>query len=680
VRTVLIYATLLLIACGASAQPTQKKTAPPKKKPPVQKPLTAKEIFAKYRGAMVQIKCKARRMGEPMSVSGSGFFYQAGDVVATAYHVIEGAEAIEIVNVHGAQFVPVTLKIDVDSDIALIQVSKKTSGPVLKGKLYANVQVGETVFAIGNTLGMFPDTITHGIVSGKRKYEGIPYIQTSAPVSEGNSGGPLFDDQGRVLGVVDAYMAEGQNTNFAVAMNPVETLRVTGQRYSVEEFLTYNRESPTRITVLPNAKVRPKLLFDYQLDDLVGRVAMSPDGSAVALASENEVAIVSVPDGKIVHRAKTDDQVVELLFASPDRLFLFRRNKILEVRNPRTWENLGNYTAGFPIYSPQLTGNKLVFTTSDLDEEEETESNWRVVTLDLGDGTTKELRRDFGVDGTIAVGDSRVYGVEREEKGAKTTDRLVRLDSTTGERAVFREEKWDTGDDGKGKFIELAALSPDAKTLAVGIWNVEELGGPALELFDSQTGQSKKVFPKLMPYFVLDIAFAGSDQRLLASGLTDLYMVDLGREAPDFKIARNGMSFGASKDAGVLAVCHDKSVRVYSLIHGTEYKGEWLEEDGSKSRLTFGDNDSATLTFADIPGEQGVTMRIIGTWLDQGDEVQFKVKDVQVDGLLDSEQGEVAEVKKMFQKAGTLTLTVEWLDHDSFKLGVLGNSSIFRRK
>jgi hypothetical protein len=140
------------------------------------------------------------------------------------------------------------------------------------------------------------------------------------------------------------------------------------------------------------------------------------------------------------------------------------------------------------------------------------------------------------------------------------------------------------------------------------------------------------------------------------------------------------MSFGLSKDCGVLALCHDNSVRVYTLIDGTEYSGEWQEEGESKSTLAFGDNGAVTLTFGEIPGEKGVTVRIIGTWIDRGQDVEFKVKDVQVDGLLDSEQGEVANLKKMFLDAGALELGVEWIDHDHFTVNVMGSSSTYRRK
>jgi S1-C subfamily serine protease len=76
---------------------------------------------------------------------------------------------------------------------------------------------------IGNPLGL-EHTLTNGIISARRIYEGERFIQMSAPISPGNSGGPVFDRHGRVIGVSVAHLIGGQNLNFAVPVSQLQAL------------------------------------------------------------------------------------------------------------------------------------------------------------------------------------------------------------------------------------------------------------------------------------------------------------------------------------------------------------------------------------------------------------------------------------------------------------------------
>ena len=86
--------------------------------------------------------------------------------------------------------------------------------------------MGEPVFVIGNPLGL-EHTLTTGIVSARRTYEGKKWIQMSAPISPGNSGGPVFDGKGKVIGVATAVIhgyGRAQNLNLAVPVDQVKQL------------------------------------------------------------------------------------------------------------------------------------------------------------------------------------------------------------------------------------------------------------------------------------------------------------------------------------------------------------------------------------------------------------------------------------------------------------------------
>jgi S1-C subfamily serine protease len=81
---------------------------------------------------------------------------------------------------------------------------------------YEDIKVGERAITIGTPQGL-ELTVAEGLVSSKRTHKGSRLVQTSAPISQGSSGGGLFDAQGQLLGITTFYFAGGQNLNFAVA-------------------------------------------------------------------------------------------------------------------------------------------------------------------------------------------------------------------------------------------------------------------------------------------------------------------------------------------------------------------------------------------------------------------------------------------------------------------------------
>jgi hypothetical protein len=160
--------------------------------------------------------------------TGSGFFISECGMAVTNHHVINGAVEARIF-MNGVAF-EVTGIFDYSwqMDLAVIQVD---GGPFRFLELgdSENLMAGASVYALGSPLGL-QSTFTSGIVSSaRREIEGFEFIQTSAPVSFGSSGGPLMDASGRVVGVTAAGMAGGQNLNFAV---PIDLLfRLTRENY-----------------------------------------------------------------------------------------------------------------------------------------------------------------------------------------------------------------------------------------------------------------------------------------------------------------------------------------------------------------------------------------------------------------------------------------------------------------
>jgi len=138
-------------------------------------------------------------------------------------HVIKDASSVFVLQGRNRYKADV-LYLDDEFDLALLSVN----GVILPYSLpdyAAQLKVGEKVFAIGSPFGL-ENTISEGIISGKREKNGVLFLQTTAPISKGNSGGGLFDTEGRFVGVTSFKIVGGENLNFAVDARHVDRIMV----------------------------------------------------------------------------------------------------------------------------------------------------------------------------------------------------------------------------------------------------------------------------------------------------------------------------------------------------------------------------------------------------------------------------------------------------------------------
>ena len=152
--------------------------------------------------------------GNPSSF-GSGVVLSNGQV-ATNCHVIAAASNIVVYH-QGQKFSAFPKYTDQERDVCTITVPSFTAKPVILGQT-KGLKIGAQVYAIGAPEGL-ELTLSEGIVSGLREVEGGRYVQATAPISPGSSGGGLFDENGCLIGLTNFFYKEGQNLNFAL---PVE--------------------------------------------------------------------------------------------------------------------------------------------------------------------------------------------------------------------------------------------------------------------------------------------------------------------------------------------------------------------------------------------------------------------------------------------------------------------------
>jgi hypothetical protein len=193
------------------------QSAPPRKDIP--------SIAKAANGSIVSIVMSADS-GKPIA-QGTGFIVNKDGLVVTNYHVIaEGSSGVAKLTDGAIYILEGVVTSDKARDVAVLKI--KATGKNFRGLMLGNsdrVEVGQEVVAIGNPLSL-ESTVSNGIVSGIRTADALggKFLQVTAPISPGSSGGPLFNMAGEVIGITTLYLKGGENLNFAIPINDAKRL------------------------------------------------------------------------------------------------------------------------------------------------------------------------------------------------------------------------------------------------------------------------------------------------------------------------------------------------------------------------------------------------------------------------------------------------------------------------
>jgi S1-C subfamily serine protease len=192
--------------------------------PPTQPPAAAmapasaalEDVLSGVMTAVVLVEASGSR--------GSGFFV-ASDTLLTNVHVVGRNSTVSIRRMSGETMPARVESTASDVDVAVLKISgaSKDQRTLSLGST-ADARIGQEVFAIGSALGMLENTLTRGIVSGVRQTNTATLVQTDAAVNPGNSGGPLIDRTGKVLGIITMGFTQRQGLNFAVGVDHARAL------------------------------------------------------------------------------------------------------------------------------------------------------------------------------------------------------------------------------------------------------------------------------------------------------------------------------------------------------------------------------------------------------------------------------------------------------------------------
>ena len=206
------------------------------------KELTTAEIYAKYVNSCVGITVdivSTNVFGQTVTgaAAGSGFVITEDGYILTNYHVIDGANSIKVTFDDGKEYTATYVGGEEKNDIAVIKVDATGLTPVVIGKS-SDMLVGEQVTTIGNPLGELTFSESTGIISALDRSitmsdgRQMNMIQTDCAINSGNSGGPLFNSHGEVIGIVSAKYSSGSNSSsasveglgFAIPMDDVASM------------------------------------------------------------------------------------------------------------------------------------------------------------------------------------------------------------------------------------------------------------------------------------------------------------------------------------------------------------------------------------------------------------------------------------------------------------------------
>jgi S1-C subfamily serine protease len=230
----------------------------------------------------------------PQSGQGSGFILNKEGLILTNNHVIDNAQKVEVTLSDKHQYKATVVTVDKAHDLALLKIDAPNLVPATLAETSTGLTVGQRVYAIGNPFGL-SGTMTRGIISAIRSVGGPAgnliddAIQTDASVNPGNSGGPLLNSRGEVIGITTMIASNGADQSSGIGFAiPINTAKAV-----LDDFAKYGRiRRPTldiqTLTIGPDVAEQIGLPVDYGV--LIERVFPGGAGEKAGLHGGTERA------------------------------------------------------------------------------------------------------------------------------------------------------------------------------------------------------------------------------------------------------------------------------------------------------------------------------------------------------------------------------------------------------
>lgn len=273
---------------------------------------------------------------------GSGFVVESDGIIATNVHVIIRDHLnYEVTTSDGKKYQAQLVATDPVDDVAFLKVATDSRMPTLTLGDSSKIKLGQSVYAVGNVLGLFQNTVSSGIVSGlarsieaqseafNENLRGL--IQTDAAINPGNSGGPLIDSAGNVIGINTASVLMAENIGFAIPINVIKK--------DLEQIKKYGRITK------PFLGIRYVMVDSYVRDSLklpvnYGAIALSPSVEREAIVKnspahkagvrENDI-ILEINETKLTPQFSLQDFLETAKIGQKIALKILRKNKEVKL-------------------------------------------------------------------------------------------------------------------------------------------------------------------------------------------------------------------------------------------------------------------------------------------------------------------------------------------------------------
>ncbi|WP_088139342.1 DegQ family serine endoprotease [Achromobacter xylosoxidans] len=268
--------------------------------------------FAQFFGQIPGARGQRPAREVPMRGEGSGFIVSADGIILTNAHVVQDAKEVTVKLTDRREYKARVLGSDPQTDVAVLKIDAKNL-PVVKVGDVNQLQVGEWVLAIGSPYGL-ENTATAGIVSAKGRSlpddTSVPFIQTDVAVNPGNSGGPLFNDRGEVVGInSQIYSRTGgfQGLSFSIPIDVAYKIK--------DQILEHGKVQHARLGVTVQ-EVNQDLANSFKLDTPSGALVSSVEkGSAADKVGLQPGDVVRKIDGKTI--VSSGDLASTITLATP---------------------------------------------------------------------------------------------------------------------------------------------------------------------------------------------------------------------------------------------------------------------------------------------------------------------------------------------------------------------------
>jgi S1-C subfamily serine protease len=287
----------------------------------------------KVKNAVVKVdKYSQVRGNEKMSGSGSGFVFSSDGLILTNSHVIDNSDRLNVTLLDGDEFIAEVKGIDKDTDIAIIKIFGSGYSPAKLGSS-SDLRIGQLVIAIGNPMG-YQHSVSVGVLSGVGRTMRTPdghlidnILQSDAAMNPGNSGGPMIDTNGEVIGINTAIIPYAQGLSFSIGIDTAKEIA----RYLISEGKVIKAFLGLMVNEI---EINPRIRNYYKLNSKKGIMIIGLEKSSPASrANLREGDIIIEFNGKSLSSSGelTKHLIGSDLICKPTKMKIIRQTKILEL-------------------------------------------------------------------------------------------------------------------------------------------------------------------------------------------------------------------------------------------------------------------------------------------------------------------------------------------------------------